>query len=480
MSYHNGAKATSVLGRGHYLTDSSRPLRATVAGPPPQLIAPVLGERMGDYGWLDVRPEDQALAGPKLIAPRLGVADYGWLEVRPEDQLLGLDGHRHRKDPWGRTYPSRVDGLGDDAKKAELKRARLQSVLSPALVTKLNDDFSAFLRPVSGAIDALPISVEAKTELKTRPFDSLIDIFDPIEDIVSGAIARVNASTGKNTRNFFGTVVDMRVNQPGDNRLDTSTLNLVKRLRTIQQFMVLIILDPIDLGVELAATTSESVFHVRLQSSVLAVAEKQKAAMLAKPWTGHVETVVSQAPAGAEILGTDADGTHFRKPPGAVNGSYFVKRPSTAGLRGYGMGLGFPIPVAATAEVAPPVAAATAPVGVGFLDALIATIITAATTAAGSAISVVTFNAITQAGNAATSAGTKLLSPATKPAGTAPGTGPTPTPVLSPPVIRPTSGTVSASSGFPIVPVAIGAAVLGFLFLSGRDAQRSRRMREAA
>lgn len=515
MSYHNAGASTSVLGRGNYLTSGARRVSRVsprLAGPP-QLVAPVLGRGVADYGFLEVRPEDQALAGPSLVPPRLiapvlgsRFGDYGYLEVRPEDQMMGfstggyvsgLDGARSRGNRWGMQYPSRVDGvfggLGDDAKKAALARAQSFAAFPPSFWSTLNADFSRVLRPANGAIDAIGIlSAGDRTKLKTRPLDFFIDLFDPIEDLVAAAIARVNARTGKTMRTFFGVRVDMRYNRPGDERYDVPTLNLVRRLRVIQQFMALMVLDPVNLGIEIVGgALAESPLGRSMQSRTLAVA----------PTTGSL-------PSDAALIHTDADGTkrffsqstqrYFDVRPGSNvavrettrapgtgpsdlvlrstdNGVMHHFSPSTRlyyvtgqvlhGLGGLGRVRGGPrglggVAVDDAVEAAvPPAAEAASFTGVPWLDTVLASIAGAALTAVTGAVTVAVTNTVNNAfkpSASQTTVPTKVPPPSAPP----------------PVVIRPSGGSVPQASGFPVAAVGVAAAVLLFMGLSARPRRR--------
>lgn len=119
---------------------------------------------------------------------------------------------------------------------------------SSSPLASANQTLSAAIRPIWGAIDAIPVlTASKKVEFKTRPLDFLFDLFDPIEDHVWAAVSRVNSRTGKMQREFFGRTYDMRRSLPGDDRLDVSTLNVVKRMRVITAFFILIWQQPLEL-----------------------------------------------------------------------------------------------------------------------------------------------------------------------------------------------------------------------------------------
>lgn len=113
-----------------------------------------------------------------------------------------------------------------------------------------NKTFSVVTKPAKGLISALPLSNAQKKTLVNAPLDFLLDIFDPLIDTIADINEAVRKRTGKNSRDFFGTKIDMRRDQPNDSKLDKSTLNLVRDLRAIQQNMVLFLTDPLVLADE--------------------------------------------------------------------------------------------------------------------------------------------------------------------------------------------------------------------------------------
>ncbi|MDQ5977433.1 MAG: hypothetical protein QG602_405 [Verrucomicrobiota bacterium] len=112
------------------------------------------------------------------------------------------------------------------------------------------------LAPIGPVIDAIPlVPTGIKTKFKTRPYDALVDILDPIEDALVRVTKRINRTTGKMTRKIFLTNVDMRqVDEwPAAVRakMDTSTKNVIRRLLTLNHFIALFWDEPLLLAAEM-------------------------------------------------------------------------------------------------------------------------------------------------------------------------------------------------------------------------------------
>lgn len=145
-----------------------------------------------------------------------------------------------------------VHGLGSDVKKPGFSSTR--SSIPQTLLDKWNNNLRQMIAPVAGGFSALPFSEADKTKLRNRPLDFLINLFDPVEDFVATTISEVIARTGGNPlRQYFDKLVDLRRDQPGDAKYDASTLNLLRRLRTINGCFVLMLNQPIIFPTALAA-----------------------------------------------------------------------------------------------------------------------------------------------------------------------------------------------------------------------------------
>lgn len=130
------------------------------------------------------------------------------------------------------------------------------------------DDFNALgvrlFAPFLHLLSSAPgLSAALKNKLRTRPFDALVDLFDPIEEFVSLTMRDYIKKTGKLsvTMPISGQRVFLRGGSynnatgkvytlPGDaalTRADPSGMNLVRRLRVINAFMATFYCDPIGL-----------------------------------------------------------------------------------------------------------------------------------------------------------------------------------------------------------------------------------------
>lgn len=372
MSYHRvGAPPNQ-----HYVGDISEEERASHPATPPRSVTRVLGNYAG------------------IGAPQA--------QPRPVARVLG----------------HYVSGLGEDADASRTREAGgSKAVISSSTISRMNAEFARALRPAYGAIDALSSSILSpgdRSRLKNKPLDFFLDLFDPIEDIVVGAIARVNAATGKQSRNFFGTTVDMRANPPSDNRLDTSVKNFVKRLRTIQQFMTLVVLEPIRFNVELIAGGLQAGLNfaqINTTSSTLAAVSvaELKRLFMTFPLVTNVpagltfkfnalgpitfqtvnENGVLNSIGGKDEFAVFADANNrnpVRKLLGFVPAGMSINTTSRA-LFGYGGGLGGD-PATATVPAIEAAAEVTSLTGIPMLDAFIAGLLLSVNTAVDTAIGI--------------------------------------------------------------------------------------------
>jgi hypothetical protein len=198
---------------------------------------------------------------------RYGYADAAAL--RQQDHAYGHD--IYPQYPTSYVTPRVLSGLGSmssksaqedmrkRAKKPTLRKVSAKATSSGKVVVPVSSFWSDWnracastLAPFAGVIDALPLSTSDKKKLRTRPLDALMDIFDPVEDMIGRVVDHVIAKKGAK-QNYFGTMRDVRRVQAIDKRADVSTQNLLRRLRTIDAFIVLMWTQPVELAATMAA-----------------------------------------------------------------------------------------------------------------------------------------------------------------------------------------------------------------------------------
>ena len=108
---------------------------------------------------------------------------------------------------------------------------------------KWNSDWAKVIAPAAPVVRASHIlSASQQDLLLTRPLDFLMQVFDPIENIVAQAVkdysSRFRVTSARMP--FTNRLVDLRRELPGDEKYDAATLRFVKRLRTIAACMVLL------------------------------------------------------------------------------------------------------------------------------------------------------------------------------------------------------------------------------------------------
>lgn len=114
-----------------------------------------------------------------------------------------------------------------------------------------NKTASVLTKPLAGPLKAAGISASRVQEITERPLDAFLDVFDPVEDRIGAAVDRVMAKKGY-TQNYFGKNINLRRVQGVDRKGDKSTRNFMKRLRTVQAFIVLMFTQPGQLAIEMA------------------------------------------------------------------------------------------------------------------------------------------------------------------------------------------------------------------------------------
>lgn len=128
------------------------------------------------------------------------------------------------------------------------------SVPVGSLWSDWNQEGAKALRPVAGAIRSftlLPVALREK--LLTRPLDALLDLFNPLFARLAAPCRRTMQQHLRGGRRveWFGKYLDIRIDQPAiDNKLDASTKNLLRKLRTIQAFIICFIKKPLEFAGE--------------------------------------------------------------------------------------------------------------------------------------------------------------------------------------------------------------------------------------
>jgi len=126
------------------------------------------------------------------------------------------------------------------------------SVPITSFLADWNKEAAKALRPVMRALKNLdlPPFID-KRKLETRPLDFVIDIFDPVLDRFEAACNRTQRQhIPKGVVDWFGKKIDIRISQPGDQRMDASTRNFVRKMRIIQSFILLFFNKPLELAGE--------------------------------------------------------------------------------------------------------------------------------------------------------------------------------------------------------------------------------------
>lgn len=129
------------------------------------------------------------------------------------------------------------------------------------ILAQANADVARLLRPFHGAIDKLPYPAtdRFKAMLKEKPLDALVEWVTPFEDIIKDTVTLANQLSNKPVRRIgappFRVDVDMRWEWPDDARITDYSLRVfVQRLRTINNLIVLSIVDPGHLAPAFAQT----------------------------------------------------------------------------------------------------------------------------------------------------------------------------------------------------------------------------------
>lgn len=197
-----------------------------VPGGSPRLIAPVLGDGCGAVG-------------------RLGGFSLG--DTAKKEQLKAAKAAAFKARIG--TDVARARTVANSVRFSKPSRATVTNGKVDVPVTSFwttwNQSAAQIVQPFAVVIDALPIPSGDRAKMKSRPLDALLDIFDPIEDAIGRAVDKVLAQKG-NTQNFFGKNMNLKRVQSVDSKADASTRNMMKTLRTIQAFYVLMFTQPIE------------------------------------------------------------------------------------------------------------------------------------------------------------------------------------------------------------------------------------------
>lgn len=115
-----------------------------------------------------------------------------------------------------------------------------------------NREAAKTLRPVMSVLRNLDLpSFIDKRKLADRPLDFVLDVFDPVLDRFEAACNRTQKKhIPRGVVKWFGNNIDIRIDQPGDDRMDASTRNFMKTMRIIQSFILLFFNKPIELAAE--------------------------------------------------------------------------------------------------------------------------------------------------------------------------------------------------------------------------------------
>lgn len=139
---------------------------------------------------------------------------------------------------------------GDFQKPTATKQADGKvSVPIASFLTDWNRQAARALRPVMRALRNVPMpSFVDKRKLENRPLDFLIDLFDPVFDRFEAACNRTQRRhIPRGKVQWFGKTIDLRIEQPGDEKMDASTRGFMRKMRIIQSFILLFFNKPVEL-----------------------------------------------------------------------------------------------------------------------------------------------------------------------------------------------------------------------------------------
>lgn len=144
------------------------------------------------------------------------------------------------------------------------------SVPVASFLTDWNREAARAMRPLAPAIRGLDLLPRAlRDKMINRPLDALLDLFNPLFGVLATPCKRTMDLHLKGGRRveWFGKYLDIRISQPAiDDKLDISTRNFVKKLRTIQAFIICFLKKPLEFtgeclkaGIDLATNVAQSV-----------------------------------------------------------------------------------------------------------------------------------------------------------------------------------------------------------------------------
>lgn len=141
-------------------------------------------------------------------------------------------------------------GIGDVA--TDLTQNILRGVdVFAEVLERANRDLSVLMRPLHPIIDAqVSIPQVFKDQVKRAPIEALIGLFQPFEDIAFAAVDLANEMSGVPIRYVEfppGTgrkTQVMATHQPVDDTLPPARRGFIRRLRLINQYMILSVQDP--------------------------------------------------------------------------------------------------------------------------------------------------------------------------------------------------------------------------------------------
>jgi hypothetical protein len=201
-------------------------------------------------------------ATPPQFSPRLSFAPKAFSAAQLRE------GHDYMVSQW-RQSGVLAAKAGAFKKPTAVKKADGKvAVPITSFLTDWNKQAAEVLRPVMRALRNVPMpSFIDKRKLENRPIDFILDVFNPVFDRFEAACVRTQRQhVPRGKVEWFGKTIDIRIDQPGDERMDASTRGFVRKMRIIQSFILLFFTKPIELageclkeGVDLAGDVARDV-----------------------------------------------------------------------------------------------------------------------------------------------------------------------------------------------------------------------------
>ncbi len=185
------------------------------------------------------------------------------------------------------------------------------------MVSQTNTILVEAIRPLYPQIDASPLSSSQKEQLKYYPIDALLASLEPIETLVKLSVNRANKLTGEYVRVIgAGKQIDpkwlpgtprvqvaMNYDQPEDEVLAPEVKNFVRRLRAVNNFMILYNLAPKFLLIAVAQILVElGIAKANDVKRFLDEADAQARKVIPSQITSAVDTAASQTKRVADEL----------------------------------------------------------------------------------------------------------------------------------------------------------------------------------